>query len=70
MGKEYFNQLKYMEKNDYKVLETTDGPKAGAVQLKEFIVHWEYNGDGKILVSLNNQEGKLIQSIEHVKSKF
>jgi hypothetical protein len=50
--------------------ECSDGPKSGAVQLKEFIVRWEYNGDGKILVSLNNENDKLIQSIEHVKSKI
>jgi hypothetical protein len=49
--------------------ECSDGPKSGGVELKEFIVRWEYNGDGKILVSLNNKEDKLIQSIEHVKSK-
>ena len=50
--------------------ECSDGPKSGAVELKEFIVRWDYNGDGKILVSLNNKEDKLIQSIEHVKSKI
>ncbi len=49
--------------------DCSDGPKSGGVELKEFIVRWEYNGDGKILVSLNNKEDKLIQSIEHVKSK-
>ena len=50
--------------------ECSDGPKSGAIKLKEFIVRWEYNGDGKILVSLNNENDKLIQSIEHVKSKI
>jgi len=43
--------------------------KSGAVDLGEFIVRWDYNGDGKILLTLNNQDDKLIQSIEHVKSK-
>jgi hypothetical protein len=50
--------------------ECSDGPKSGGIQLKEFIIRWEYNGDGKILVSLNNENDKLIQSIEHVKSKL
>ena len=48
----------------------TDDAKSGAVLLDEFIVRWDYNGDGKITVSLNDAEDKLIQSIEHVKSKF
>ena len=47
-----------------------DNAKSGAVLLDEFIVRWDYNGDGKITVSLNDAEDKLIQSIEHVKSKF
>ncbi len=50
--------------------ECSDGPKSGGIVLKEFIIRWEYNGDGKILVSLNNENDKLIQSIEHVKSKI
>ena len=50
--------------------ECSDGPKSGGIELKEFIVRWEYNGDGNITVSLNNKEDKLIQSIEHVKSKI
>jgi hypothetical protein len=50
--------------------ECSDGPKSGAIVLKEFIVRWDYNGDGKITVSLNDAEDKLIQSIEHVKSKI
>lgn len=49
--------------------ECSDGPKSGGIVLKEFIIRWEYNGDGKILVTLNNEDDKLIQSIEHVKSK-
>jgi hypothetical protein len=44
--------------------------KSGAILLDEFIVRWDYNGDGKILVSLNDADDKLIQSIEHVKSKI
>ena len=32
--------------------ECSDGPKSGGIQLKEFIIRWEYNGDGKILVTL------------------
>ena len=53
----------------YNKFECSEGPKSGAVELKEFIIRWDYNGDGKILVSLNNENDKLIQSIEHVKSK-
>jgi hypothetical protein len=49
--------------------ECSDGPKSGGIVLKEFIIRWEYNGDGKILVTLNNENDKLIQSVEHVKSK-
>jgi hypothetical protein len=47
-----------------------DNSKSGGVLLDEFIVRWDYNGDGKITVSLNDAEDKLIQSIEHVKSKI
>ena len=54
----------------YNNFESSEGPKSGAVELKEFIIRWDYNGDGKILVSLNNENDKLIQSIEHVKSKI
>ncbi len=50
--------------------ECSDGPKSGGIVLKEFIIRWEYNGDGKILVTLNNENDKLIQSVEHVKSKL
>lgn len=47
-----------------------DNIKSGAILLDEFVVRWDYNGDGKIIVSLNDAEDKLIQSIEHVKSKI
>jgi len=47
-----------------------DNSKSGGVLLDEFIVRWDYNGAGKIVVSLNDAEDKLIQSIEHVKSKL
>ena len=50
--------------------ECSDGPKSGGIVLKEFIVRWDYNGDGKILVTLNDADDKFIQSIEHVKSKI
>ena len=49
--------------------ECSDGPKSGGIVLKEFIVRWDYNGDGKILVTLNDVDDKLIQSVEHVKSR-
>lgn len=48
---------------------SSDEPISGGVVLNEFIVRWEYNGNGKILVTLNNSDDKLIQSLEHVKSK-
>ena len=54
----------------YNKFECTDGPKSGAVVLKEFIVRWDYNGDGSITVSLNNSNDKLIQSLEHTVSKI
>jgi hypothetical protein len=53
----------------YNQFECTDGPKSGAIALKEFIVRWDYNGDGSITVSLNNSDDRLIQSLEHTKSK-
>ena len=53
----------------YNQVECSDGPKSGAVVLKEFFVRWDYNGDGSITVSLNNSDDKLIQSLEHTKSK-
>ena len=54
----------------YTTAECSDGLKSGGVVLKEFIVRWEYNGDGSILVSLNNVNDKLIQSVEHTISKI
>jgi hypothetical protein len=54
---------------NYTIAECSDGPKQGSVVLKEFVVSWEYNGEGKITVSLRDNENKFIQSIEHVKSK-
>jgi len=48
---------------------TSDGPKSGGVSLGEFIVRWDYNGDGQITVTLNNEDDKLIQSVEYTKSK-
>ena len=55
---------------NYTVAECSDGPKSGGVELKEFIVRWDYNGDGTILVSLNDKNDKMIQSLEHTKSKI
>lgn len=48
---------------------SSDEPISGSVVLNEFILRWDYNGNGKILVTLNNSDDKLIQSLEHVKSK-
>ena len=47
-----------------------EGPQEGSIQLDEFQITWDYDANGKILMSLNNVDGKLIQSIEHVKSKL
>lgn len=55
---------------NYTVDESSNGPKSGGVELEEFIVRWEYNGDGTILVSLNDKNDKMIQSLEHTKSKI
>ncbi len=55
---------------NYTSNECSDGPKSGAVQLKEFIVRWDYDGGGKILVTIEDENGKFIQSLEHVKSKI
>ena len=54
---------------NYTTAECTDGPKSGGIELKEFIIRWDYEGDGKITVSLNDKEDSMIQSIEHTKSK-
>jgi hypothetical protein len=54
---------------NYTTAECTDGPKSGGIELKEFIIRWDYDGDGKITVSLNDKEDSMIQSIEHTKSK-
>ena len=50
--------------------ECSNGPKNGAVKLKEFVVRWDYDGNGKILVTLSDENEKFIQSLEHVKSKI
>ena len=55
---------------NYTNSESSDGPKAGAVKLKEFVVRWDYDGNGKILVTINDENEKFIQSLEHVKSKI
>ena len=49
--------------------ECSDGPKSGGIRLKEFVVRWDYDGNGKILVTINDENEKFIQSLEHVKSK-
>jgi hypothetical protein len=54
---------------NYTTAECSDGPKSGGVELKEFIIRWEYDGDGRITLSLNDKEDNMIQSIEHTKSK-
>jgi hypothetical protein len=54
---------------NYTESKCSEGPKSGGVNLGEFIVRWDYNGDGQVTVSLNNENDKLIQSIEHTKSK-
>lgn len=54
----------------YNQVECTDEPKTGEVVLNEFIVKWDYNGNGGITVSLNNSDDELIQSLEHTKSKL
>lgn len=51
-------------------ISVSKGPKSGSVDLGEFIVRWDYNGEGQITVSLNNENDKLIQSVEHTKSKI
>ncbi len=55
---------------NYTTSECSDGPKAGAVKLKEFVVRWDYDGNGKILVTISDENEKFIQSLEHVKSKI
>lgn len=55
---------------NYTEAECSDGPKSGGIKLKEFEVRWDYDGNGKILVTLNDENGNLIQSIEHVKAKL
>lgn len=68
--------MKNMEKSsefnlpNYTETECSDGPKSGAIRLKEFVVRWDYDGNGKIIVSLNDENENLIQSIEHVKAKL
>ena len=65
--------MKKMEKSNefnlpnYTETECSDGPKSGAVKLKEFEVRWGYDGNGKIIIILNDENGKFIQSLEHVK---
>ena len=49
--------------------QVTEGPKQGGVRLPEFNVNWNYNGDGSVIVTLTDENNKLIQSLEHTKSK-
>jgi hypothetical protein len=49
------------------IIETK--PTTGGVNLGEYIVTWDYNGNGQITLTLKNGDDKLIQSIEHTKSK-
>ena len=51
-------------------IPVTKGPKSGSVDLGEYIVRWDYNGDGQITLTLNNENDILIQSIEHTKPKI
>ena len=63
------SEIKEFNLPNYTIAECSDGPKNGSIELKEFSVRWQYDGDGKILVTLSDEAGKIIQSIEHVKSK-
>jgi len=51
-------------------IPVSKGPKSGSVDLGEYIVRWEYNGNGQITLTLNNENDKLIQSIEHTRPKI
>lgn len=43
------------------------GPKSGGVDLGEYIVRWDYNGEGQIIITLNDENHKVIKSVEHTK---
>lgn len=53
----------------YTTAECTDGPKSGGIELKEFIIRWEYNGDGEITVSLNDKDDNILQRISQAKKE-
>jgi hypothetical protein len=55
------------KKNSYYKFE---GATEASIQLDEFQITWDYDANGKILLSLNDKDGRMIQSIEHVKSKI
>jgi hypothetical protein len=59
---------KTKEREEVKKHMNLDKSDTGAVDLGNFIVRWEKTGDNRILVSLNNDEDKFIQSLEHVKN--
>jgi hypothetical protein len=48
---------------NYTESKPTPGPKSGGVVLPEFIVRWEYNGDGKIVVYLNDENENQLDKI-------
>jgi len=43
------------------------GPKSGGIDLGEYIVRWDYNGEGQIIITLNDENDKVIKSVEHTK---
>jgi len=66
----YTNHLagKNKEQKEVKKHMKVDKSDAGVVDLGNFIVRWSKTGDNRILISLNNDEDKMIQSLEHVKN--
>lgn len=66
----YMAHLRGKKKEILEVLKhmNYDDSHTGGVNLGNFILRWEKTGDNRILVSLNNDEDKMIQSLEHVKN--
>jgi hypothetical protein len=59
---------KIKENEEVKKHIKRDESETGAIDLGDFIVRWSKTSDNRILISLNNDEDKMIQSLEHVKN--
>ena len=48
---------------NYTQSKPTSGPKLGGVALPDFTIRWDYDGDGRIVVYLNDEDDNQLDKI-------